>query len=125
MRGRTLGRRNMRLTILPPPIEAETLMRPKTRGECVDGPRPCPWVSCRHHLAIDVNPRGGIRIINVPSDDDFDIESFEHTCSLDVADRGEHTMQVVGELLDISRERVRQIEEASLERAQRKMEKYR
>lgn len=128
MRGRTFGRgRPMRLTILPPaPEEAEDMAtRPRTRGDCIDGPRPCPWVSCRHHLAIDVNPRGGIRI-NLPSEDgELDLDRFEHTCSLDVADEGEHTMQVVGELLDISRERVRQMEEASLERAQRKMEKCR
>lgn len=25
--------------------------RPKTRGECYEMPRPCPFVSCRYHLA--------------------------------------------------------------------------
>jgi len=23
---------------------------PRTRGDCVDGPRPCPFVRCRYHL---------------------------------------------------------------------------
>lgn len=32
--------------------------RPQTRGDCVDGPRPCPWVGCRHHTYID-HVRGG------------------------------------------------------------------
>src|SRR5690606_3867534 len=27
--------------------------KPRTRAECVDGPRPCPFVSCRHHLYVD------------------------------------------------------------------------
>src|SRR6476659_8340628 len=31
--------------------------RPESREECVDGPRPCPFVSCKHHLSIDVSPR--------------------------------------------------------------------
>jgi hypothetical protein len=30
--------------------------RPRNRSECKDGPRPCPWVSCRYHLALDVHP---------------------------------------------------------------------
>ncbi len=28
--------------------------RPKLRSECVDGPRPCPFVSCKYHLYLDV-----------------------------------------------------------------------
>lgn len=30
--------------------DERTAARPRTRGECADGPRPCPWLSCRHHL---------------------------------------------------------------------------
>ncbi len=28
--------------------------RPRTRGDCADGPRPCPWYRCRHHLGLEV-----------------------------------------------------------------------
>lgn len=28
--------------------------RPRTRAQCQDGPRPCPWVACRHHLLLEV-----------------------------------------------------------------------
>lgn len=31
-----------------------TVPRPKTRSECRDEARPCPWVSCRHHLLLEV-----------------------------------------------------------------------
>lgn len=27
---------------------------PRTRGDCVDGPRPCPYVRCRYHLWLNV-----------------------------------------------------------------------
>ena len=30
--------------------------RPLTRGDCLDGIRPCPWISCRYHLALE-HPR--------------------------------------------------------------------
>ena len=28
--------------------------RPRTRSECREGPRPCPWVGCPMHLLIEV-----------------------------------------------------------------------
>lgn len=30
------------------------LPRPRTRGECLQEARPCPWVACRHHLLLEV-----------------------------------------------------------------------
>lgn len=30
------------------------VQRPRTRAECIDGPRPCPWASCRHHLLLEI-----------------------------------------------------------------------
>jgi hypothetical protein len=31
-----------------------SIPRPTTRAECRDEARPCPWVSCRHHLLLEV-----------------------------------------------------------------------
>jgi hypothetical protein len=36
--------------------------QPRTRDECRDGPRPCPWVSCRFHLLVRQNARGALRV---------------------------------------------------------------
>src|ERR1700722_4277914 len=30
--------------------------RPRSRSECSDAPRPCPFVSCKHHLFLAVSP---------------------------------------------------------------------
>ena len=59
--------------------------RPKTRAECANGIRPCPFVSCRHHLYLDVNEEKGSLKINFP---DLHVWELTETCSLDVADRG-------------------------------------
>lgn len=92
--------------------------RPRTRGDCLTMPRPCPWVGCRHHLLLDVArplthyPRRspgvvlsrerrtpGRRAHLVWADDVLEMEawtddalstlcSMADTCSLDVAARG-------------------------------------
>lgn len=101
--------RRLKMFIEPLPLP-DGVARPWTRGDCVDGPRPCPWVSCMHHLAFDVTPRGGITE-NFP---DVELEDLPDTCALDVADRGPHTLGEVGERMNITRERARQLEEAAL-----------
>ena len=90
--------------------------RPRTRGECAGGVRPCPWVSCRHHLAIEVTSAGAIKV-NFPHMDTWDMRE---TCALDVADAGEHTLDEVGDLLNITRERARQLESMALLEVQAK-----
>ena len=85
--------------------------RPKTRSECKDMERPCPFVSCKYHLFIDVHPvRGSIKL-NFP---DVEVWEMGETCALDVADRGGITLEEVGEIMNLTRERVRQVETAGL-----------
>lgn len=85
--------------------------RPKTRSECVDMERPCPFVSCKYHLYIDVHPvRGSIKI----NFTDVEVWEMTETCALDIADRGGITLEEVGEIMNLTRERVRQVETAGL-----------
>lgn len=81
-------------------------LRPKTRSDCKDGLRPCPFASCRHNLYLDVNRNGAIKI-NFPG---LDITEIPESCALDVADRGGVTLDEIGQMSSISRERVRQLE---------------
>ena len=96
--------------------------RPLTRGECCEMPRPCPFVSCRHHLYLDT-PRinGRRKSIRVNSTvKSLEVEEalavMPETCSLDISGRHPDglTLEQVGLHLGITRERVRQLESMAL-----------
>jgi len=93
----------------------EEYWRPVSRAECADMERPCPFVSCKYHLYIDVHPvRGSIKI-NFP---DVDVWEMTETCALDISDRGGITLEEVGVIMNLTRERVRQLETQGLARLQ-------
>jgi hypothetical protein len=97
----------------------EGVERPRTRGECTGGPSPCPFVSCKHHLYIDVNRFGGLKF-NFPG---IELEEMAETCALDVADRGGATLEEVGAILNLTRERIRQVEFVGLGRLHEEVDK--
>jgi len=68
-------------------------------------------VSCRHHLYLEVDEEGGGIKLNFP---DLEVWELPETCALDVADRGGVTLEEVGGYLNLTRERVRQLEVRSL-----------
>ena len=85
--------------------------RPQTRADCGKGPRPCLYVACKYHLYLDVNPETGSIKINFP---DLEPWELEETCALDIAERGGVTLEEVGAILNLTRERVRQVEVSGL-----------
>ena len=87
--------------------EVEEIQHPRTRADCVGGERPCPFVSCKHHLYLDVSARTGAIKLNFP---DLEVWEMTETCALDVADRGGTTLEEVGAIMNLTRERIRQVE---------------
>lgn len=87
--------------------------QPATRGECVDGPRPCLCVTCRFHLARDIvdSGRTTLRWVNVGD--------MPETCSLDVADTGEHTLDEIAAYMNVARQHVGQLEAMAVEKFRR------
>ena len=85
--------------------------KPRLRSECADGPRPCPYVSCKYHLYIDVSARTGAIKLNFP---DLEVWELGESCALDVADRGGTTLEDVGAIMNLTRERIRQVEVKAL-----------
>lgn len=86
--------------------------RPRRRADCAGGPRPCPWVGCRYHLALEAGTakKGSLRF----TWPDRELEGMPATCALDVAELGSKTLEQVGALLNLTRERVRQIEDRAI-----------
>lgn len=103
--------RRFHLTLAPLTPEEEDL-RPKTRADCENGPRPCPWVGCRYHLYLDVLRAGGL-MLNFP---DLEPDEMIETCALDVAERGGLPQEAVGVLVNLTRARVQQMEEEAFKK---------
>jgi hypothetical protein len=117
----------------PPPA------RPRTRGDCKDGLRPCPYVGCSHHLLFDVDEygslflarktsRAGRRAIYDPGSTpqgralveawiDAAVDAVleaEETCALDIADRytdakGVAPFDLIGRLIRVGKQRAHQL----------------
>lgn len=102
----------VQVDIMRDPEDEEFLAipRPKVRGDCAKGPRPCPWVGCKYHLYLDVNEETGSIKFNFPDKNPWELDE---TCSLD-ASKEEKTLDEVGKLANVSRERIRQIESKAL-----------
>jgi hypothetical protein len=124
-RSKTMSRKEMardlrrrRLSGDVDPEETELLgelteSRPKSRSDCVSAPRPCIFVSCKYNLFLDVNPETGSIKLNFP---DKELWELEFTCALDVAEKGGITLEEVGEIMNLTRERIRQVETRGLEK---------
>lgn len=84
--------------------------RPVTRADCLQGEnaqRPCPFITCKHHLYLDVSERSGAIKLNFP---DKEVWDLPETCTLDIADRGGVTLEETGAIMNLTRERIRQLE---------------
>jgi hypothetical protein len=91
---------------------------PNRRRDCENGARPCPYVSCRHHLYLDVKATGSI-VLNFPRVEPTNMRAA--SCSLDVSDRGGVPLRDVATLLSLSHERVRQIEVVAMRKVRAKL----
>jgi hypothetical protein len=95
--------------------ETPEMPRPKSREECKNVPRPCPYVTCRYNLYLDVRGDGVLRI-NFP---DREPEEMLASCALDLSEDGPRTLDAVAGLMGMSKERARQIEASAMQKLQK------
>lgn len=80
-------------------VQLTVLVTPKVRGDCLPGgvneARPCKHTACPHHMTRP-----------------------QVSCVLDVTDNGPATLEEVGEIMGISRDRIRQIEGIAIRKVQ-------
>ncbi len=91
--------------------------RPKTRGECAQVPRPCPYVACSKNLYLDVSETGSI-ILNFPHLEPGQMPA-DRSCALDLAEHGPMTLEEIAVVTNLTRERIRQVELKALIRRAR------
>lgn len=60
-----------------------------------------------------MNPVTGGLKINFPG---MEVDQLEETCALDVAERGGLTLKEVGDLVSLTRERIRQVEVSAMKK---------
>lgn len=85
--------------------------RPTRREHCDQFERPCPYVGCRYHLYLEVRQGSGNIKFNFPG---LEVWEMGETCALDAAEAGGLTLTEIGRRLNLTRERVRQIEGKAL-----------
>ena len=90
---------------------------PTSRADCVDGPRPCPYISCRHHLwLIEQRDRPGNPARGAQGA--ATLRPIGASCSLDVAIKP-HSLDEVASILGVVPTRIHQITLLALEEAAR------
>lgn len=97
-------------------VEDELPELPWTREGCAGVPRPCPFVSCRYSLYLDVTPKGGLKL-NFPELEPGDMPA-DASCALDVAERGGLWEEQVAATLNVNRRWVQKIEARALAKLQ-------
>ena len=90
----------------------EPYERPRTRADCSNVPRPCPFVGCKHNLYLDTTEIGSL-VFNFPHLEPEQMPA-DRSCSLDLSERGGMTLDQVGAAMALTRERARQVEVKAL-----------
>jgi hypothetical protein len=95
---------------------------PVTRDKCRGGHRPCPYVRCRYNLYLDVKKVANGSAIRVNFPELEGPHQLKDSCALDVADANPDgmTLEEMGNLLNITRERARQLEGAVIRKLRKK-----
>jgi hypothetical protein len=115
------------------------MRKPSDDRECENMLRPCPFISCRFHLVVDVLENGALRLnrrirgkrprLNADETDPMKIQRFmrraakaiaetdpDWSCALDVARRGDLLYDEIAEVYALTGERIRQVDTEGRER---------
>lgn len=87
--------------------------------EDIDRAGPCPWIGCRLNLYAEVDDLTGALKVNFP---DKEVWELTETCAIRVVrQRGALSLEEVGKLINLTQERVSQIEEGGMAKAKPRM----
>lgn len=85
-------------------------MIPTTRSECLQGPRPCPFISCQWHLWRLHKAVAPIVRRSNPDEAVDAVLAMPETCALDLSDKP-HQYREIAEVLGVSHQAVFDVEQ--------------
>lgn len=91
-------------------------IRPRQRCQCINHNGPCPFVSCKHHLYLDVDSDTGEIIFNFPGKEVWELQE---TCALDAADKKGLSDAEVAALMGLNVARFSVLKERTLRKVKR------
>ncbi len=98
---------------------------PATRGEC-PVVRPCPYLTCKYNMGVHLESDGKRmrmhRVWRGIFSNTTESMRVGHTCALDAAEAGGMTLEEVGQIMGVTRERIRQIELVALKKLRLRIE---
>jgi hypothetical protein len=115
--------------------------RPRTRGDCIGAERPCPWASCKYHLAVETTAANAIKSPLMSSalfegalDEEVErwtsrvadrICEMAESCALDIADRGGITFGDFADIAGLTPGQMRSVLERATVKLRDGLEEYR
>ncbi len=88
------------------------------RYQCARIERPCPFVGCVHSMFLRITDSGSI-VFLFGTQEPWRMPA-EQSCVLDIIEAKKHlTLEEIGDIWGLSRERIRQIEETALDKLKR------
>lgn len=84
------------------------------RDDCRGAPRPCPLVGCSWNLYLDRTRQGAAKLA-FPNLEPWEMPKTR-SCSLDIAEKGPATVKTVAKALNLTEERIRQIQVEALKK---------
>ena len=120
-RGRGVKKRLAILSAAYPEQPGVDYQRPVTRADCLPGganeARPCPFVSCKWHLYLDVAESNGSITYRHPGEE---VGDHPETCALDIADDGPQSHDTIAQLRGITHNAINIMEKGAIARLARK-----
>lgn len=101
-----------RLFSVRPFLAAKPVVRPITRKDCANVPRPCPYVSCRWNTYLDLLDDGTL-VLNWGRLEPDQVPAWG-SCVLDIADDGGISEETLMQVLGLSASEVSEVYEGAL-----------
>ena len=98
-----------------------SLKKPCVRADCASLPRPCPFISCKYNLFVEIGPKGSLDFTWPRTQP----HQMPQSCALDLADEGGLTVQELADEMRLGLDVVKKSVDAALRSVRYKVARMR